>query len=110
SSNDPGNTTTQDPGSTGGSGTNTDIPGAGTGGANQGGSNNPEDDIPNTGTPADEPAEQLWTRAEALVACTNEVLKGVTNPLGLDLTQLLTTLNLMDDRDQCVTSLANTPK
>jgi hypothetical protein len=122
-SNDGGNDAQQGDGDVFDGGDDTTDPGdggdGGDGGAGDGGDDGPDlpgtgdngtNDVPDTGTGLDEPVEDLWTRAEALTACTNEVLSGVLNPLGLDLTTLLQSLGLMDDRNQCVDNRVGTPQ
>lgn len=90
---DPGPTDPTDPGPT--------DPGNNNGGT---------DNIPDTNTPIDEPLEDLWTTVEATAYCVAKLLDGVANPLGLNVTALLQSLGLIDDKTECVNNLVGTPQ
>ena len=77
---------------------------------NPGGNNGGTDNIPDTNTPIDEPLEDLWTTAEATAKCVAQLLDGVANPLGLNVTALLQSLGLIDDKTECVNNLVGTPQ
>ena len=77
---------------------------------NPGNNNGGTDNIPNTNTPIDEPLEDLWTLAEATAKCVAQLLDGVANPLGLNVTALLQSLGLIDDKTECVNNLVGTPQ